>query len=567
MPSSSFVTSESPKMSFVRAQTPDPQRLPNLSRIVIASPGSAGMDARPSARHLDLRRSPRISNFRLDGTELQKHPGLTIIGAALPDEPLRLLEWTDAFGNRRVVALTQDRPYFFDGTNWVDISAGAPADIFTGDNTNLFDWAGIASDTAPAGLDAQRNLFVVANGIDAPRAWDGDTATFFTTVTNAPICRYVAPFADRMFAAYVTIGGTTRGDRLMWCVNGNIIDWSGTGSGSADRPISGGVISGIKPLRGALALYLTNGIETILRRSESATVPIEIQPYPGPGLGLVCPYTLAALPSNEHIFLGSDFNVYRYDLTYPRAIGNEIQQEIKAAINQNRLGNAFAFTVDARAEYYLYIPVTTDTTFPSRAYVYNWIYETWTRIDIPATCGASLTDTAGATTIDGLIGTIDGLDAVSATIDGLNSSGTSVPPKLYLGFSDKSINRLAEGTFTYTLSADPKNITAFIDIPPTDFEEAGRMKTLQRVIIRYKDTGFAATVEVQVSTDNGVTFSAVRERTTAATGSGATRELFFDVRMTAESFLVRVRQATPTNRGFTLVEAEMQAQILGETFV
>ena len=515
-----------------------------------------GLNLKPSPLHVAEGQLTEIRNYRIVGSTAQTQFGSSVLGGDLvatsptSAPALLLFNFLNAAGTNNIVAVNSQRPYVYNagGNSWDNLSGGA--DVFTGTDTDAWSDCVAASDAAPGTLDATLNLHVITNGIDAPRCWDGDTTDQYTVVNaNMPVCRYVAFFANRVFAAH--IGGNST--RVQWCVNGNITDWIGYGSGTLDRAGSGGYITGLRELRGNGILYFNNAIETITPIGQTANTPVQFNQSPGPGLGLLAPRSLKSLPSGEHIFLGSDFNVYIFDGSTPRPIGNDIAEDIRKRLNPSRVRNVCAMVVARDREYWLAIPQAADATFASIVYIYNYEQNTWHRFFSPESITelADATDPASVVTIGGLAGTIGSLSGTIGTLSGFPGAST----KALFGLQSGSTNRVHQanyGSVQFGISAT--SIAGWIDTPASDYGSPGLRKTITRVKIKYQDSSQVAGRLFLVGLHNGQELNLYTTETAelARLGDGTIKEAVADLFYSGDSFGIRVQ---PLHTGVATPEA------------
>lgn len=121
--------------------------------------------------------------------------------------------------------------------------------------------------------------------------------------------------------------------------------------------------------------------------------------------GTICPQTVVSW-NNLHIFLGHD-DVYLFDGSSFRGIGTQkVRNHLFESLNRDRLLYCFAFVNEVYKEYTLCL-VQPGEDYPTVAYVYNILYNTWSYYTFAAISAVGRFHILQETTIDELIGTID----------------------------------------------------------------------------------------------------------------------------------------------------------------
>ena len=394
---------------------------PDLTFRVGALGWAGGFDPRRSTVHSNPTVASNMQNIRLVDTEARKRFGFADLGAAADNPVIGFARFIDARGITQLVRFTRTKSYVFDDSTDTWTENTPAAGNYIGSNTLLPDTAVIGTVAAPAGLVATNNLLAMVNGNDKVHVWDGDpggSGVDFFEVAAAPIARYCASFADRLVCAWI---GSAFAQRVQWPISGNITDWTGIGSGSNDLVNVPGEIRNLKPLRGRLAIYKSLGIETAIATGDGAA-PIAFTPSPGAGVGLLASESLALMSPGEHIFLGSDMNVYIHDLTIPRAVGDPVREFIAKILNHNLASNIHAAMSPDDSEYWLFITTATDTQFPTICLIYNTRTGRWSKELFSDAVSRMLTlQFGGSLTYDAATGTFD---AAQGTFDNASSALT-----------------------------------------------------------------------------------------------------------------------------------------------
>jgi hypothetical protein len=221
---------------------------------------------------------------------------------------------------------------------------------------------GIFTPTAESYSGGLSRRFSIANtqgiaawsqGVDMIRQWDGTTFTDLVTVGTNQAADTLLAFNDRIIAVRPTIAGVLRPTQIRWCVNGNVNDWSGTGSGSLEiietsqAPLTGGFVLGDR-------CYLTKQRELIELVATGTLNPVFATQDRVSGMGLLAPHSVG-LAEQFAFWLGPD-DVYMWDGSTLTAVGDRIYNTLTSFIDFQQLDQIQGCVYQPDSQYWLVIP-------------------------------------------------------------------------------------------------------------------------------------------------------------------------------------------------------------------
>lgn len=357
-----------------------------------------GLDTFTPSTQLDGRYSPGLENVELQKGIVGKRRGYLKLGDTLEDslggaqaDPvIGVHEFETLSGTKILLAFTTKRQYKWDGTDWDNITyaSGGSDVLWTGTED---DWLDVATVSGLDSTGTYKKWVVISNGKDTPRYWDGSLGTFLRfhtdTVANGGALllypsfvtyRAMAQFYNHVVIANVQATATQR-NLVAWSDTGDLVDFTGTGSGSALLPDSKGQILRLLPLGDRLVIYSENSIsfityvagdliysfENVLNETRlvSARSIVDLGPY--------------------HLFLTEE-NVMAFDGSkFPRPIGDRIFRQYREELYVPARKKAFAFHDAARQHVYFSVP-----TKSNKSVFYRLEYDlsdmsrsAWTRLN------------------------------------------------------------------------------------------------------------------------------------------------------------------------------------------
>ena len=211
-------------------------------------------------------------------------------------------------------------------------------------------WTSIASGLS-GGVDTRaslayiQNYLVHTNGEDAPAKWNGTTWSALTDGAGTNWGTYrpliFLPFRFRLLGLNDNKTTTGAAIRIMYSKLGEYDDIDGTeNSGYIDFTQGvGSRIVGAAPLKNYIGMYKEGCCALLSYIGGSSIFAINVQIE---SVGLAAKDAIAVV-RDAHIFLGSDYNIYRWNGgTVPEPVGNSIKKLLRAEINRAKVGRSFA---------------------------------------------------------------------------------------------------------------------------------------------------------------------------------------------------------------------------------
>ena len=283
----------------------------------------------------------------------------------------------------------------------------------------------------------------------------------FAEVSEAPVCRFITPFADRLVAAYIhnpAVGLLPFG--LAWSENADPLDWTGAGAGTENLIQSpsdeGDEITGIFGF-GHVMIILRERSIWHATRQPFQTAPIRFTPIIT-GQGCDMPYTAVRTVDEAGKLTGIMFADHRTNGVFsytpgsrPQRVTRLIEDILFEGIVDPLKAEA---TFDGRNQEY-HFGYSTDSSNPhnmSKYRVFSQHSGAWTTDDSPtATTIGVVSDVGSPKVIDDLTGVIDDLSGV---IDDLGGVLIQSPILIKCGTSgevqDEDMAEAASHTFTWT---------------------------------------------------------------------------------------------------------------------
>jgi hypothetical protein len=403
-------------------------------------------------------------------------------------------------GSGYTVAITKDKVYYYNAGAWTEISPATSAGI-TSDDYHPFSMT----------VWPYTERFCFSQGVDPVRYLPSDIHDYDVLSANAPAAFVVRTFNNRLNLFKTYESGDTKAQRHRWCINGDITDWTGVGSGYKDLNDNDDYIMNAGRLGGAMFVYKERSITRVIPTGYAAT-PFQYDQAWVLSRGLYAP---RALTSNGSIHFGL-FNdgTFLYDGSQFRSIGfGKVDRTIIDSVNTNRLPMAVSHYIHSLKSFFLGIPSGTSDS-ADIFYVYHEPTSTWSSFTFNKNVGVVLEHpTAAALTIDAMSGTMD------EQTQAFDSAFSQVHSGLYLlGLADGSICTLDP------LSYNDESVAIPLEWQSKDYGIDGPlgMVSISGLGIEYHDMG-AATITVEHSTNGGRTWVAGRNVVVGGLADGATK--------------------------------------------
>jgi len=362
----------------------------------------------------------------------------------------------------------------------------------------------------------------VVNGVDDTRRYPTAGGIFEALSTNLnganPITgRCVEAFADRILYGWVNENGTVTPERIAWSNFQNGGDHSGTSAGDLDLLDTPGGVLALGVLTEDSCTAVKEAGVYILRRTGNSLIPF-IRDVIDFYTGIVAPRTLQTVVSPEgntvQLWLGfspaKGLNVFMFDGSQVRAIGDEIHKELRDDTNPMSLAsNAFAEIDPQNAGYWLSVP-TGDALLPTSGFFYSLRSGQWYPFDLEGfttSCAGiwTLPEDTGFTLVTGGVPTL-----VVGTKMGYPFKAD--PTVSFDVTTDGGVDLLTEDVTGGRLK---NHFSSTIETGDLGFAGSDGFQLnviCKRIYLVYKDTG-TFTVDVSASRDGGVTFNTTKSYT------------------------------------------------------
>lgn len=221
-----------------------------------------------------------------------------------------LYQWDLDNGTSYFVAITQDKTFYFNAGSFTDIQ---PAADFTGGNADLFD-------LIPFFDSSGNDILVITNGVDSIMKWTGtgDIAALGGSPTKA---KYLEVYKNYLFCANMN-GSPTDPRQLKFSALGNGESWPA--ENYINLYVSSDVIVRPKMLRDSMVVYKGKSISVL--DYIGGSLIFRLRENQINGLGLIGSRAVQVSPFGPeyHYFIGSDLEMYSFDLLEKIPIGSSI---------------------------------------------------------------------------------------------------------------------------------------------------------------------------------------------------------------------------------------------------
>ncbi|EAX47553.1 hypothetical protein TcarDRAFT_1288 [Thermosinus carboxydivorans Nor1] len=284
-------------------------------------------------------------------------------------------------GDSFLMIVTTKRVYYYNPVtnNVVDITGATPLNG-TVDN--------------PVFTETAQDLFIITNGIDPIKYWDGVSATIADLpgltdcvggVTSVRAKSLV--FFQNFLVLFNTIeNGNNCPQRLRWSQLGDIQKWKNNADGSGQAgfgDLTDGIDLGqrLVPLGNYLVAYKERSIQVLSYVGGDLIWDKRPAIF---GTGLLAPKAIMDL-GDEHIFIGPD-NIYSFDLIEPKIAGDDIAKEFFRILDPAKAHMTTAFFVEEVPEcWFAFVSVNSPNGYHDKAIVYNTDTKAWSIRDMPMT--------------------------------------------------------------------------------------------------------------------------------------------------------------------------------------
>ena len=266
-------------------------------------------------------------------------------------------------------------------------------------------WTSIASSLSGhintrASMTHIENYFVFTNGEDAPSKWDGTTWSALNVAHSGDAIDWgdyrpliFLPFHFRLVGFNDNKVTTGAAIRIMYSHAGNFDKIDGESySGYIEMTQGmGAKIVGAAPIKNWVGVYKDYSCALLSYIGGASTFAINVQIE---GIGLAAKDAIANL-GTSHMFLGSDYNIYRWNGgTELEPVGNPIKKLLQAEVNKAKINRSFAIVNIDQRQVIFFLPVNSDE-YPTRMWIWNLDDESWSKGTIPAMSSGSSVTTSG----------------------------------------------------------------------------------------------------------------------------------------------------------------------------
>ena len=228
------------------------------------------------------------------------------------------------------------------------------------------------------------NYLVFTNGFDAPSKWDGNSWTALNASHSGDDIDWgdyrpliFLPFHFRLVGLNDNKITTGASIRIMYSHAGNFDKIDGESySGYIEMTQGmGAKIVSAAPLKNYIGMYKDYCCALLSYIGGASTFAINVQIE---GIGLAAKDAIANL-GTSHMFLGSDYNIYRWNGgTELEPVGNPIKKLLQAEVNRAKVNRSFAVVNIAERQVIFFLPVNNDE-YPTRMWIWNLDDETWSK--------------------------------------------------------------------------------------------------------------------------------------------------------------------------------------------
>jgi len=430
--------------------------------------------------------SPDMLNCVVRGNVLTKRPGYVAFPAGMSaldsgERIVGLFSTQDSDDNTYIYAATKNKMHVIlpAASAWTVVTGAA----LTGSDERIFQF------------EMSQNAIVFSQGVDKVQLLPFAGA-YADLSANCPAAQYLTRFAGRLFLGRTLESAAIKPWRVRRSVRDDHTDWTGIGSGFHDLTEFPHHIKQIKKLRNVLVVYTEKSI-TIGEQTELADAPVRYDTQVT-DIGLYLPYTVKG--RNEiHRFVGND-DVYIFDGSAIESIGFQIRDELFPRLNINRKHMMFSEITFDSQEFLLFICEGSAQT-PNKVWVNNFARQIWYPWSVNGPVVGCIHRLDVGITIDDVDTPID---ANAYEIDA--AAGQLGYPALVTGHDDGKIYRWGRDQLSDAGVTIPCKWSSKDFVPEDIGAQPNEEITMKQVVVRYKQTGVAATLQFQMSTDGGATW-------------------------------------------------------------
>jgi len=358
-------------------------------------------------------------------------------------------------------------------------------------------WTSIASSlngnvNTRASMTHIEDYLVFTNGEDAPSKWDGTTWSALNAAHSGDDIDWgdyrpviFLPFKFRLVGFNDNKPTTGAAIRIMYSRAGNFDRIDGESySGYIEMTQGmGAKIVGAAPLKNWIGVYKDYCCALLSYIGGESTFAINVQIE---GIGLAAKDAIANL-GTSHMFLGSDYNIYRWNGgTELEPVGNPIKDMLRAEVNRSKVDRSFAVVNKEQREVIFFLPVNSDT-YPTRMWIYNLDDESWSKGTIPAmSSGSSVTISRVERLLLGSGGTY--WDTV------YNADVVPDSDGWVLGGGSGDYDSVSEGILTIDTSADVAYTCHYLKWPGINFTGGFTVKFKAQLVSSVGDYPFSIQV-------------------------------------------------------------------------
>lgn len=450
---------------------------------VIPSKWMMTSDLPPS--ELDESASPYINNFMWDKGALAKRPGLKSVGGALNAAVLGGGLFHLRSGSNYAIALTKSKVYYLVGSTWTEITGGTGASL-TSDDYHPFSTA----------VWPFTDRFCFSQGVDQVQYLPSTVASYEDLSASAPPAYVVRVFNNRLNLFRTYESSDLKAQRHRYCINGDITDWTGVGSGYKDLNDNDDYVINALRLGSAMFVYKERSITRMIATGYAAT-PFQYDQAWVRERGI---FGARCVASNGTIHAGIFTDgILTYDGSQFKSIAfGRIESRLMSQFNHARLGMAIVHYLPSLRSFVFGIPVA-DENFSSIFYIFHEPTQSWTTFTFHKDV-TSIFDYSAATgtTIDSIAETIDSQTYAFDSVFSQLRSGLFL-----LGMSDGTIYNIDEQSKDDGTTAIP------LEWQSKDYGIDGplNLTTISGLGIEYQDLG-PATLVVEYSTNGGTSWAA-----------------------------------------------------------
>lgn len=470
-------------------------------------------------------RSPLSQNTRIQDGVVKKAFGLTELGAvsAATDKNIMAVDEFEMLdGSRFLMRVLIAGVERWNGTAWATLTGALTATTARYPGTMTVD---------------DLDLFLIFNGFDVVKTWDGAAAGISNLSASAPIAHYGVMFDDRLIFADVIEAAVRKEQKIVISDDADITLFTGGNSDAIElNPDSSEQPSGIRGLSALFArlyVYRRHSI-WIARRTGIPTSPLAFEEAVA-DLGVLSPKSISRYDPVGDIFLGSDSTVYAFSgAGKPVPVGLPVKKDmLDTIVDFDKVYGK----VDLDLHQYWLIAPTGSATFPNIAWIWEldpWVEDrrlVWYKRELPV----EMISMGFGDIAFGAVETLDDetrlLDDIPELINNWQRVGSF--RGLTIGGTD--------GKVRYPDSAALKDqgfasFAAVHELPQIGTPD--KEVWLDQVILEYR-AATSVSIELSFSTDGGTTFGNPRTYALGPNRLGLPSPQLLD--LTVTQFIPRIR--------------------------